>query len=254
VLIAVIELHFSTWKGQSSLMEVILARGIAPTQVVVIPFLGAAQSAIGLAKRSLGADSPEYFRDLVMNEKFGGAFTSRINLVLREEKGYTYGAHSGFQRARHAGMFAIMANVHGEATAPSIQEIFRELERLCSEPFDTIEYQEAVSGLLLGYPLRFESSGDTASQLATLPMYGRSPEFLSEWPRLIEEVSLEAARAAAKPYCDPRTFHIVVAGDATKVVPELEKLGLRTTVLTRPGADQKTSSEKAPLANGSSAP
>lgn len=246
-----LEKHFSNWKGNSTLKEVKLAPDSAPAEVIVIPFQGAAQSALGIAKRSLGADSPDYFRELVMNEKFGGAFTSRINMVLREEKGYTYGAHSGFQRARSAGMFAIMANVHAEATGPSIQEIFRELGRLCAEPFDTTEYQEAVSGLLLGYPLRFESAGDTAAQLATLPMYRRPAEFLSAWPTLVEGVTLEEARNAAKPYCDPKTFHIVVAGDEAKVVPELEKLGLRTTVLTRPRAKSPAESPTAP--QGSSA-
>lgn len=251
---ALLDKHFSTWKGRSSLKEVPLTPEIAPTEAVVIPFQGAAQSAVGLARRTLGADSPEYFRELVMNEKFGGAFTSRINMVLREEKGYTYGAHSGFQRAKRAGMFAIMASVHAEATAPSIQEIFRELGRLCSEPLSTVEYQEAVSGLLLGYPLRFESAADVAGQLATLPMYERSVDFLTAWPSHVQGVTIEQARSAATPYCDPRTFHIVVAGDETKVVPELEKLGLRTTVLTRQAPDPKTPKDVGARASGSSAP
>lgn len=232
---ALLEKHFSGFHGKSTLKTAPVAPEIAPTEVIVIPFRGAAQSALGLAKRTRGADSPDYYQELVMNERVGGSFTSRLNMVLREEKGYTYGAHSGFQRAREAGMFTIMASVHAQATGLSVQEIFRQLDRLCREPFEEQEHKEAVSGLLLGYPLRFESAGDTAAQLATLPMYGRGPEFLAQWPKKVSLVTLAEARKAAEAFCDPRSFHIVVAGDDTLVVPELEKLGLRTTLLTREG-------------------
>lgn len=248
---ALLEKHFSGFRGKSTLKTAPLSPEIAPTEVVVIPFRGAAQSALGLAKRTRGADSPDYYRELVMNERVGGSFTSRLNMVLREEKGYTYGAHSGFQRARHAGMFTIMASVHAQATGLSVQEIFRELDRLCREPFEELEYKEAVSGLLLGYPLRFESADGTAAQLATLPMYERGPDFLTAWSTQVSQVSLADARAAAEPFCDPRSFHIVVAGDEALVVPELEKLGLRTTLLTR--EDGSSAAPKTPQGSGTSA-
>lgn len=229
-----LEKYLGALSGKSTLKPRALAAPPAGRSVRVVSFPGAAQSALGIALRAGPALDSNYFKELVMNQKLGGSFTSRINLNLREDKGYTYGAFSTFRRFRDAGYFAILANVHTEATGPSVREIFAELSGVCDgKPLSTTEHQDAVDGLLLGYPLRFETVADVGKQLVTLPIYDRSPTFFSEWPEKVRAVTLDEAQKAALPYCDPTRYDVVVAGDPEKVVPQLRELGLEPLVVPR---------------------
>jgi len=233
----VVERHFGGWRGRSTVRELPLAASATVPAVHLVDFPAAAQSTLAVAARAPGADDPEYFPALVFNRVFGGAFSSRLNLNLREEKGYTYGARSLFFRFRRAGMFAALAAVKTEHTRASLDETLRELGELCgARPLTAGELEEAKGGLLLGLPGRFERTSGVAAEVANLPLYGRGEEWLSEWPRRLQGVTLEAARAVAGRYCDPRRLDLFVVGDRAVVEPTLAGLDRPVFVYDAQGA------------------
>src|SRR6185295_7163997 len=114
---------FGDWTGKSSTQ----ARALLPTpatgKLYLVNYAGAAQSAIGVVRRVPGADAEDLFASSVFSRSFGEAFTSRVNLNLREDKGYTYGAGSVFYRFRKAGMFAVSSDVRTDVTRQSLDEV-----------------------------------------------------------------------------------------------------------------------------------
>ena len=222
-----LEAAFGSWKGKSSVKDAPIEKAEPKRAVYVVDFPGATQSVLGVARRADGESSPDYFPAMVYNRAFGGAFTSRLNLNLREDKGYTYGASSVFQRWRDTGFYALVANVKSDTTRPSIDQMFDELKATCgTRPITDKERGEAVGGLLLGFPGRFERIGDIAGQLADLPIYGRAADWYAKWPSRVKAVTLPEANAVAKKYCDPEKYVVVIAGDLEKLKPTLEGLGM----------------------------
>jgi zinc protease len=220
-----LEERFGGWSGKPTAKAAAVSEGQPEKAVFFVDFPGATQTALTVARRAPGEGTPEYFPAMVMSRVLGEAFTSRLNLNLREAKGYTYGARSGFQRYASAGFFALSASVKRETTRASIDETFRELQDLCaSRPVSETERDEAVSGLLLGFPGRFERGGDVAAQLASIPLHRRSDDWLEQWPGRVKAVGVADANAVAKGYCNPDDYVVVLAGDRKLVEPTLAGL------------------------------
>jgi zinc protease len=154
-----LEQAFGDWVGKAEVRARPLAAA-EPAAIYLVDFPGAAQSALAVMRRAPGSDAGDYFPAAVFSRSFGESFTSRINLNLREDKGYTYGAFSTFVRFRQAGMLGIFADVKTDVTRASVDEVLKELDAVCgSRPLAATERDTSVNGLLLGYPARFESVG-----------------------------------------------------------------------------------------------
>ncbi|MCC6217848.1 MAG: insulinase family protein [Polyangiaceae bacterium] len=210
---------FGDWTGKASAAaQTVEAPGSPALHVVDYP--GGTQASVAVARRAPPDGSDEHFPALVFNRAFGESFTGRINLNLREDKGWTYGARGQFRRFRAAGLYAIAAGVKTEHTWDSVREIEKELAGLCADaPFRQIERDEAVEGLLLGYPSEFETVGAVAGTLALVPALGRSPTWVTDWPRRVGAVTLEQATQASQAYCDASRYDVVVAGDWKALEP-----------------------------------
>lgn len=231
---------FGDWSGKHEVPPPALENTTVSKVAYAVPFPGATQSSLAILKRAGGSNDPNYFPELVFNRPLGEAFTGRINLNLRESKGYTYGAFSSFRRYKHAGLFGVVANVKSEVTGASIKEVFAELEQLCqARPLTDVERDEAVEGLLLGYPLRFERVDEIGMQVATLPIYDRPTDYWQTWPQNVRSITRERANLAARPYCDPNQYQVVVAGDVDMIRPGIEALGLKIEQLERPTSNPK---------------
>lgn len=213
-----LERAFGDWKGQAKSTPRALAEASTENGIYVVDFPGAAQSVLSVVRRAEGANTEKYFPAMVMNRSFGEAFTSRVNLNLREDKGYTYGARSTFQRYRNVGYFAISAAVKSETTRASIDEVLKELSMTCSsKPLTSRERDESVSGLLLGYPGRFERIASVGASFASLAIFDRPVNWYQTWPAAVEGVTLTQANEIASEYCDPSKYAIVLAGDRAKL-------------------------------------
>ncbi len=93
-----------------------------------------------------------------------------------------------------------------------------------ARPLSQAERDDAVNGLLLGFPGRFEANNDVARQLSLLPVYGRPTDWYERWPDNVRAVTVQAANQVAKSYCNPKDYVVVVAGDRAKVEPTLAGL------------------------------
>jgi predicted Zn-dependent peptidase len=160
-----------------------------------------------------------------MNALLGGLFNSRLNRLLREERGYTYGVNSGFDMRRAAGPFAVRCAVESEVTAPAIIDIMAELERIREAPVEQEELDAARDYLVGVFPLRFESSAQVAGALSGLVVYGLPDDELDRYRPTIAAVDAEAVQAAAVDHIVPEQVNIVVVGDVAAFEEPLRAAG-----------------------------
>lgn len=193
----------------------------------VIDFPGSAQSFVLMARHAGNQDASDRYDAQVANYKFAGSFMSRLNLNLREDKGYTYGARGGYSRYRQAGQYRMYAKVKGDTTRASIDEMRKELRDVVGDrPMTQKERDEAVNSLLKGFPGQFERGGALASMLVNLAAAKRPADALQSWPSKIANVSLESAQGVLSRDMQLDDFVLVVAGDWTKIKSSLEGIGL----------------------------
>ena len=219
---------FGDWSGSPTVQQ---RSPAPPTQDIhaihLIDYPGSAQSAIAVARPAGPFDSPTRVEDKIFNRVLGGAFVSRINMNLREDKGYTYGARSIFARLRRLGMFVTYSNVKSSTTLASLQEIQKEMVGIVGgKPITPDELNAAKKGLLLGLPAKYERIGTVADQVATLATYGLPPDWLQMQAKKIDAVSMESVTESAKCNAVWGRMAIVVAGDRALIEDDLKKLGL----------------------------
>jgi zinc protease len=162
----------------------------------------------------------------VMNAILGGLFSSRINLNLREVHGYTYGAGSGFVYRRSRGPFYVSTMVRTDSTAPSVKEIFSELEGMRASQVKPEELSMARETLIRNLTGIFETTNATAGTMSNLFTYGLPLDYYRTLPEKIGGVTAAEIQRVAQKYIAPDQMVIVVVGDRTAVEPELRKLNL----------------------------
>lgn len=196
----------------------------APTSIRIVDRPGAPQSELRIGHTGAPRGTPDYFALQVLNTILGGAFTSRLNTRLRQEKGFTYGAGSGFALRRHGGPFAASSAVFTGATAEAVSIVLQELRRIAAEPVGTTELERAQEYLALGLPRRFETTGDIARHIAEQELYGLGDNFYSEYVARVRAVGVADVRSAAERHIDASAATVVIAGDRAAVQPALEAL------------------------------
>jgi zinc protease len=161
----------------------------------------------------------------------GGSFTSRLNMNLREAKGYSYGASSGFTYRVVPGPFTASSSVRTNVTDSSLVEIFKEIRGVRDELVAQEELDRAKSNYELGIPGNLESTSQVAGQMAQLATFGLA---LDELPRLsarVRAVTAADVQRVARQYLTPDKAHVVVVGDLAKVKGPIEQLQLGTTTV-----------------------
>lgn len=212
-----------------------LAQGPADAKrAVIIDRPGAAQSNVSLALVGVARSTPDFDAITVMNTLFGGKFSSRLNLNLREKHAYTYGAGSGFAMRRAPGPFSAGGAIVTAATAPAVQEIMSEIERLRSEPVSERELADAQAYLIRQLPARFETAAETAASLSQLAIHGLPLDEYATRPARFARVTRQAVQAAARKYLVKEQLRLVVVGDAAAIKDGLAKLGLGEPLVQKP--------------------
>ena len=167
----------------------------------------------------------DYFPLIVLNLVLGGAFSSRLNLSLRERHGYTYGVRSFFAPRRGPGPFAVSTAVENELTGAAVGEILNEIESLVEAGPTREEVETATSYLAGVFPLRLETTGQIASRIAEIFVFDLPEDYYRAYRDRVREVGVRQAAAAARRHVRPAELCTVVVGDADSVVPQLEALG-----------------------------
>ncbi|MEA2578257.1 MAG: zinc protease, partial [Chloroflexota bacterium] len=163
---------------------------------------GAVQTEIRVGHRGLPRRVPDFHAVSVMSAILGGLFNSRLNMQLREAKGYTYGASAGFDMRRGAGPFSSRAAVNTEVTVPALLDMLAELERMRDTKVEASELAAARDFLVGVFPLRFETPGAVVGALAGLAIHGLPVEELVGYRGRIEAVDIDAVAAAARDHLE----------------------------------------------------
>lgn len=201
--------------------------GASPSRLVVVPRDGAPQSELRIGHLSARRNTPDYPALLVMNAVLGGQFVSRINLKLREEKGYTYGARTGFDWRRGIAPFSLHAGVHAASTADAISDCLAELDGIRgSRPPSEREMLLAKASLTRGYPRGFETAQQVAQSVARLALFGLPDTYFEEFVPRVHAVEAADVIRAAERYVDPARAVTLVVGDYQAIAESLRSLGL----------------------------
>ncbi len=229
-----LESSFKDWKaGDVSQMTL----PDAPTQekalIYVVDKPGAAQSVINIGQIGVSRESPDYFPLQVMNSLLGGQFTSRINMNLREDKGYTYGARSGFAFRRGAGPFTASAPVQTAVTAESVIEFLKEIKGVRGEiPVTQTELDYNKQSLIRRFPSGFETVDQIASQLGNVVTYDLPDTYFNDYISRINSVTLDDINRVANKYLTPDKMAILIVGDRKVIEPKLKEIkGLGNSIV-----------------------
>jgi predicted Zn-dependent peptidase len=186
---------------------------------------GAPQTEIRVGHVGLPRRIPDFHAVSVLGAILGGLFNSRLNMKLREEKGYTYGAHAGWDLRRAAGPFSARAAVNTEVTAAALGDLAAELDRIRTQRVTDAELRAARDFLIGVFPLRFETPGPIVQALTGMVVHGLPDDELAMYRERINGVSAADVLAAARAHLDLERASAVLVGDAGAVASSLERVG-----------------------------
>ena len=187
---------------------------------------GAAQSVIYIGAPGVERTSADYAAIQVMNTILGGSFSSRLMTNLRETKGYTYGARSGFQWRPLPGAFAASSDVRTDVTDSSLVEFFRELTTIRDLPVTPAELDRAKAYLKLGLPGELESTSQIAGQITGLAVYNLPLSWMQEYAERIGAVTATDVQRVARRFVPAQNATIVIVGDLARIRDGVEALKL----------------------------
>jgi predicted Zn-dependent peptidase len=201
--------------------------------VRVIHRPGAVQTEIRIGHRGLPRRTDDFHALSVMGAILGGLFNSRLNMRLREEKGYTYGASAGFDLRRGAGPFTARAAVNTEATVPAVADFLVEIGRMRDELVTEEELRAARDYLVGVFPLRFETPGPVAGALSGIHVHQLPDDELVRYRPAIEAVTREDVQRVAREHIRLDDAAIVLVGDADQFGAALEEAAFGEIVVER---------------------
>ncbi|MCU0378372.1 MAG: insulinase family protein [Bacteroidales bacterium] len=200
--------------------------------VYFVDIPGAKQSNIYIGAPGLPRGNEDYYPAYVANYRLGGSFNGYVNLVLREEKGFTYGARTNFAGQKNYGAFIANAAVRSTATLESV-EIFRDLMAKYRAGVSQEDVDFTKNALLKGNALRFETQRALMGMLNTMTQYGLPEDYIAQEENYVRNLTVEEVNAQVQKYIDPMRMYYVVAGDAATQMKELKKLGFGEPVLVK---------------------
>jgi zinc protease len=199
---------------------------------------GAAQSTLRMAHPSLKYDAlGDFYLASLMNFNLGGNFDSRINLNLREDKGYTYGISSGFSGGRELGSFRISSEINKESTAAAITEVFMELQNYAADGMTGDEFQYLQNAIGQRDARRYETPGAKLGLMSQILRHDLPLDFRKQQKSLLRETDRETLNALAHRLIDPENMAIVVVGDNAAIRPQLEALDTTIRTLDEDGLE-----------------
>lgn len=209
---------------------------IASKTLYLIDKEGAAQSEIRIGRRALPFDATgEYYRAGLMNFILGGAFNSRINLNLREDKGYSYGAFSFFSGNADRGSFTARAGVRTDATAASITEFLNEINTYRAGGIQPDELAFTKSAIGQRDAREYETPFQKLGFISNILTYDLPEGFVDEQNAILEGISAQEINDLAAKYLNTEEMTVVVVGDKATIMPDLQKLGYRIVELDTDG-------------------
>jgi zinc protease len=221
--------YFGDWE-KGTAPEPILPElsDVSETQINLIDVPNAVQTELAVLSLSeLKMSDPDYYAVLVANYVFGGSFGSYLNMNLREENGYTYGARSNIGTGRnYKGTFSASAKVRNEVTDSAVVETFKELNRIRDEYVEDEMLATAKAKYLGNFIMQSEDKAVVASRAITIEKNDLDKDFYKNFIANIDKVTKEDVKRVANKYLNPGNLRIVLVGKAGDILEPLEKMTL----------------------------
>ncbi len=226
---AALESRLGGWASGTAPQQPATSVGTVPTvgrsTIFLVNKPAAAQTVLTVGRIGAARKSPDVFALSIMNAVLGGQFVSRINMNLRENKGYSYGAESSFSFLRGPGPFEAVATVQTAVTKESLVELFKELTDIAGKrPVTAAEVAFAKQRMIQGFPHRFETTFGVAGQLAILIAEDLPDDEFARYQARVEAVTKGDVDRVAREYITPEKMAILVVGDRSQIEEPLRSL------------------------------
>jgi zinc protease len=223
-LVAALKPLLVTWKGQPAALPPLPAPEFAPRQLLFVDVPGSAQAAVHVIHLGPARTDPNYPAISLMAAILGGGFSSRINMNLREQHGWAYGARGSFDFVRGGSAWVASASVRTDAAGPAIAELYKEMQRMRDELATGEELSRERDGFVGGLPASWVTSSGILGRLQGMHYLGLPLDDDTKMPARWQATTLEQLRAAAQAHIRPDQASVLVVGDAAKVLPQLQEL------------------------------
>jgi zinc protease len=246
-IVAKLEKTFGAWRrGDVPQLNLPKVSEPGPSKIYLIDRPGSEQTNLILGNLAIERNDPDYYALDVMNQVLGGGASARLFLNLREDKGYTYGAYSGFTAAKYRGAFRASAEVQTDVTKGSMDELIYEFKRIRDEKTPTDEFDRAKRTIVGSFALQLESPQSLLGNIITQKIYNLPADYWDTYPQKIAEVTADDVQRVAKKYLDLTKLQIVAVGDAKRIVDVMKQFGTAELYDT----EGKSLQSPAPVATG----
>jgi len=220
------EAAFEGWDGAAGPRAVTAGMLPKPARVSVVPRPGAPQSELRIGHVAVPRDTPDYHALVATNMVLGGQFVSRVNLNLRQDKGFTYGARTSFDFRRMPGPFSLQVSVHTAATGRAITESLAEIDGIRGgRPVTPEELALGVAALTRGFARNFETAEQLARAVSQIALYDLPDDYFVAFVPAVERVTAADITRVAVRHLEPDRLTILVVGDVDAVGADLAALG-----------------------------
>ena len=224
---------FGSWKPARASLGIDRDAGLRPPPLVpdrrlaIVARPGAAQSELRISHVCASRDTPDYHALVLLNMILGGQFVSRVNLKLRQEKGYTYGVRTGFDLRRGLGPFVLQTSVQTDVTSDAIREALTEIDDIRgSRPATADELALARASVTRGYPRGFETAQQVARSVSQLALHNLPDSYFEQFVPRIDAVTLDDVTRVAAEYLDTTRMVTLAVGDHDRIASTFSTLNL----------------------------
>ncbi len=215
---------FGFWKGAAPKSKKIAKAKPGAGTIYLVHSPGAAQSVISVATPGPKRDAADYVPTEMMAKILGGSFSSRINMNLREDKGYAYGGRGSFRYYRGGSHFSAGSSVRTDATGPALREIAKEIAGMRDAPVTPEELKREREGALLALPARFSTARRTLGSFSNLVFYGLPLDWYATYQSQLAKLDAAAIQKAATDHLPQTGYVVLVVGDAEVVYDDLKAI------------------------------
>ena len=194
-------------------------------RVHLVHLPGTVQTQVLLGNLAITRRDSDWYRLVLANSIFGGAFHSRLVINIREQKGYTYSPRSGVNPLRQYGYFSVHAAVRNDVVAATLTEMFYEMNRMRSVPVTQEELDSARSYLTGVFSLGIATQSGLLGQLSTVYLDRLPESYLETYRERIRELAAQDVLTAARRYFDSSNMEIVLVGDRDRIADQAELFG-----------------------------
>jgi predicted Zn-dependent peptidase len=229
------EAAFEGWDGAAGPRTAAATTLPTPPRVSVVPRPNAPQSELRIGHVAVPRETPDYHALVATNMVLGGQFVSRVNLNLRQDKGFTYGARTSFDFRRMPGPFALQVSVHTAATGRAIVESLGEIDGIRGRrPVTPDELALGVAALTRGFARNFETAEQIARAVSQIALYDLPDDYFDAFVPAVERVSAADITRVASRHLDPERLTVLVVGDLAAIGADLAALGLGDPLVLAP--------------------